>query len=132
MEHAVRKKRLEELREQWRKLWRERMDDKVRAEGIADADFPNLSVERGRVIFATRDFKPLNFRNVLLNHGLINLGDEAFPNPYVGGWGKFIRTEVAKQNKEHIRRRRRRPEPDFKKKRQHLRKGGRGWLRINA
>ena len=35
---------VEELKRQWRLLWRERIDDKVRAEGISSKDFELLFV----------------------------------------------------------------------------------------
>ncbi len=37
---------VEEVKEEWRLLWRGRIDDKVRAEGVADRSFPLLAVER--------------------------------------------------------------------------------------
>lgn len=126
MEVPSREEIVEELRERWRKLWRERVDDKVKAEGIANSDFPRLLVDRGTVIFATRDFKPLSFREILELNDLVDV-DRFLPNPYVGGWGKFTRTMIAGQkSKERIVETRR--YLDSKKKRQHLRKGGRGWL----
>jgi hypothetical protein len=36
-------------------LWKERFDDKVRAEGVANRDYSSLFVEKGTVIFATRN-----------------------------------------------------------------------------
>jgi hypothetical protein len=39
----------------------ERFDDKTKAEGVSVANYSSLKVERGTVIHATRDFKPLNF-----------------------------------------------------------------------
>jgi hypothetical protein len=118
---------VKELREQWKTLWRERIDDKVRAEGIANKDYSKLFVERGTVIFATRDFKPLNFRKILEMHKVVDVGRIIPPSPYVGGWRKFIRTVIASQNRRG-RIEQTRQDLDGKKQRQHLKKGGRGWL----
>jgi hypothetical protein len=61
--------KVEELRVEWERLWRERFDDRVRAEGVANQDYSSLFVERGTVIFATRNFRPLTFRGILEEHG---------------------------------------------------------------
>jgi len=118
---------VEELREEWKRLWRERIDDKVRAEGIANADFSNLFVDKGTIIFATRDFKQLSFREILQQHKLVDLDRILPPNPTVGGWGKFIRTVIAKQRSSRRARRAHQYERG-EKQRQQLKKGGRGWL----
>ena len=36
----------ENLKSQWKDMWQERIDDKVRAEGIADKDYSMLFVEQ--------------------------------------------------------------------------------------
>jgi hypothetical protein len=118
---------VEELREQWKKLWGERIDDKVRAEGIANKDFSMLFIDKGTVIFATRDFKHLSFREVLQLHKMTDVDKILPPNPVVGGWGKFIRTVIANQ-KPPRRNRRAQQLPEGEKQRQQLKKGGRGWL----
>ena len=56
---------VDDVRAEWRLLWRNRIDDKVRAEGIANRDYSLLFVDRGTVIVATKDFKPLNFKEIL-------------------------------------------------------------------
>ncbi|MEM3731878.1 MAG: hypothetical protein QXE74_08965 [Candidatus Bathyarchaeia archaeon] len=130
MEVIANKELVEELKKQWRSLWRERIDDKIRAEGIANADYSMLFVEKGTVIFATRNFKLLNFREILEAHGIINVDKFIPPSPSVGGWGKFIRTVIAKQNcSGKVRRSRQFLEGE--KQKQQPKKGGRGWLHIN-
>jgi hypothetical protein len=118
---------ISELKAQYKMLWRERIDDKVRAEGIANRDYSMLFVEKGTVIFATRDFKPLNFKEILDQHKVVDVNRVVPPSPHVGGWGKFIRTEIASQ-KRYGRVRQTRQYLDDKKQRQYLKKGGRGWL----
>jgi hypothetical protein len=122
---------IKELKVQYKTLWRERIDDKVRAEGIANKDYSMLFVEKGTVIFATRNFKPLNFREILERHKAVDVDRFVLPSPHVGGWGRFIRTEIASQ-KRHGRLRQTRQYLDDKKQRQHLRKGGRGWVHFTA
>jgi hypothetical protein len=46
----------EEVKKEWKLFWKGRIDDKVRAESMADRSFSLLGVERGTVIVATRDF----------------------------------------------------------------------------
>lgn len=117
---------IEGVRRQWKAMWQRRIDDRLRAEGIADEDYSLLFVERGTVIMATRKFKPPDFFEILQRHNGNDVMDVVPPSPYVGGWGKFIRTVLKKQQC-FGRRRRRRPER-VRKERQQLKKGGRGWL----
>ena len=122
------KEMVEELKTIWKKLWQERVDDKVRAEGIATADYSRLFVEKGTIIHATRDYKSLNFKEILERHQVANADRFISPSPQVGGWTKFIRTSITNQRL----RKKRRIELYCaeKKKRQQLKKGGRGWLHI--
>lgn len=116
---------VDELRGQWKLLWRDRIDDKVRAEGIANEDYSKLFVERGTVIVATRDFKPPDFVEILQRHVSCDAEKLVPPDPAVGGWGKFVRGVLRKQR--GLTRRPAPPEPD-RKRGQQLKKGGRGWL----
>jgi len=116
---------VDELRVQWKLLWRDRIDDKVKAEGIANQDYSKLFVERGTVIIATRDYKPPDFVEILQQHISSDAERMVPPNPAVGGWGKFVRTVLNKQK--GLTRRPAPPKPEQKKDQQ-LKKGGRGWL----
>jgi hypothetical protein len=122
------KQLVEELKTQWRTLWRDLIHDKVRAEGIANRDYSLLLVERGTVITASRDYKPLDFYEILKQHGVRNADNVVPPNPSVGGWGRFIRSVLRKQR--FIRRERPAPPKLSRKKALQQRKGGRGWLHI--
>ena len=113
------------LKEQWRLLWTERFDDRVRAEGISVRDYPLLFTSRGHVIFATRDAKAPSFSQIMevwASQGLVYS-----PDPDVGGWGKFVRAEL---NRAAHSRARIYVNGQFKceKERQQLKKCGRGWL----
>ena len=122
------KEMVEELKVQWRKLWQERVDDKVRAEGIATADYSDLFVEKGTIIHATKDYKALNFREIVEQHQIANADRFIPPNPQIGGWTKFIKLNITSQP---IRKKRRTElYLDEKKEKQQPKKGGRGWLHL--
>jgi hypothetical protein len=129
MERTELKEFVEELRIEWKDLWRNKLDDKVRAEGIAKQNYSKLFVDRGTVIMATRDFKPIDFFDIVERH----FGSEAQkatpPNSTIGGWGKFIRTNIRKQK--IMKDRRNGPLKPTPKKCQQQKKGGRGWLHAN-
>ena len=55
------KELIDELRFEWKRLWNDRLNDKIRAEGIAVDDYSSLFIDKGTIIHATRDFKVLNF-----------------------------------------------------------------------
>jgi hypothetical protein len=113
------------LKGEWKALWRERIDDRVRAEGIANRDYPRLEVERGLVIVATRDYKPLDFVKILQRHSLVS------SNPSVGGWGKFIRDVISNQKRFTKRGRPVPSKPEHERQKdQQCKKGGRGWLHV--
>jgi len=121
------KEMVEELRIQWKLLWQQRVDDKVRAEGVATADYCDLFVEKGTIIHATRDFKALNFKDILEQHQVENADRFIPPNPQVGGWTKFVKVNITNQQP----RRKRRAElycDENKRVKQQPKKGGRGWL----
>jgi len=118
---------VDECKEEWKMLWRERIDDKVKAEGMANRDFSMLFVERGTVIIATRAFRPLDLREILRCHGVGDAERFVPPDPSVGGWGKFSRTVLNKQSRARAWKdseaARRRGSEKLQRK-----KGGRGWL----
>ncbi len=88
------KELVETLKVQWKLLWNERFNDKVRAEGVSEKDYEILNVERGTVITATRDFKVLNFKDILEKH-LIEQPDRFVqPNANIGGWTQFVKTNI--------------------------------------
>lgn len=117
---------VDDVKVAWKLLWLSRIDDKVRAEGIASQDYSLLFVERGTVIVATRDFKPVSLKEILLLHRIQNVERVVPPHPSVGGWGKFARTVLNKQKRA---RRWEKPIPRRnRRKNLQVKKGGRGWL----
>jgi len=121
---------VKEVKQQWQGLWRERIDDKVRAEGIANKDYSMLFVDKGTVVLATRDFRLLSLREILEQHKLANVERLVPQHPEIGGWGKFIRTTIVKQQFARRIRRADQYEKCKKQPQQQLKKGGRGWLHI--
>lgn len=119
---------VERLKVQWKKLWQDRVDDKLRAEGIATADYCDLFVDRGTIIHATRDFRALNFKDILEQHEIENTDRFIPPAPHIGGWNKFIKTNITNPRSRKKRR------VDLycveKEKQQQPKQGGRGWLHI--
>jgi hypothetical protein len=88
-----------------------------------------LFVEKGMVIFATRNFRMLNFREILEQHKVADADRFVLPAPSVGGWGKFIRTFVTSR-KPHGRVKRSVQYEFEEKQGQQSKKGGRGWLHV--
>jgi hypothetical protein len=123
-EWKEKKEFIEELKRQWKLLWMERIDDKTKAEGIASKDFSLLFVERGTIIMATRDFKALDFMQILHEHKLVHIDGMVSQNPTVGGWGKFAR-EVFGRKRE---KRQMQSSPKLRCLNGSQKKGGRGWL----
>jgi len=113
------------VKEEWRLLWRERFDDRVRAEGVAVRDYPLVLMDRGCVIFASRDAKAPSFSEVVdfwASQGCIYA-----PDPAVGGWGKFVRNFIIRRSERRRIMESAKPSNGSCKKQQ-LKKGGRGWL----
>ncbi|MEM3579413.1 MAG: hypothetical protein QXL54_04245 [Candidatus Bathyarchaeia archaeon] len=119
---------LHKLKEEWRLMWMERFDDKLRAEGVAVRDYPLLLMDRGFVIFASKDAKTPTFSEIKefwASHGLVYS-----PDPAVGGWRKFVKTFIASQQNLRRSKRGQQQYVEDKKEKQQLKKGGRGWLHI--
>ena len=110
-------------------MWKERIDDHVRAEGIAKKDYSEVFVERGTVILATRNFKLMNFRDVLEQHGILDAHRYIAPDPRIGGWGKFVRSMIIDRNAGNRVKRAASYTPEPRTK-QHKKKGGRGWIHV--
>jgi hypothetical protein len=126
--NSVEEMLVEEVKSQWKRMWKERIDDRVRAEGVASMDFDKLFVERGTVLMATRNFRLLSLREILNQHNVTNVGQHVPVNPQEGGWGKFSRTMLPRHQR--FQRRRKFIIDDCADERQQLKKGGRGWLHV--
>jgi hypothetical protein len=117
---------VEEIKGQWKRLWHERVDDKVRAEGIASDDYSKLFVEKGLIIHATRSFKALSLREILERNEVENTERFVPPSPHIGGWAKFIKTAIFINKPQRHKRASLYVAPE--KEKQQPKKGGRGWL----
>ena len=120
------KELVEKLKVQWKLLWSERFNDKVRAEGVSVSDYASLSVEQGTIIHATRDFKAPSFKEILEKHIVENLDRVVQPDVHVGGWNKFVKTKIT--SREPQRNKRTLAYVPKKREVQQPKKGGRGWL----
>ncbi len=125
-QREVQKQTVEEIKTQWRSLWHDRVDDKVRAEGVASGDYSRLFVEKGTIIHATRKFKALSFKEILEQNQVLEAERFVPPSPHVGGWSKFIKTSICVNLPQAHKRAALYVEPE--RVRQQPRKGGRGWL----
>ena len=90
----ARKALIEELKGQWKLLWSDHFVDRVRAEGVSVNDYAILDIEKGTIIYATKDFKILTFKQILEKHLVKNPERYIQPDVHDGGWGKFIKTEI--------------------------------------
>jgi hypothetical protein len=124
----LQKETVEKLNAQWKLLWSERFNDKVRAEGVSVNNYESLHVERGTIIHATRDFKALNFKEILEEHMIENPDRFIQPNAEMGGWNKFVKTKIV--NHEAKRNKRAMDYVPKKREVQQPKKGGRGWLHV--
>lgn len=120
------KELVEQLRGQWKLLWSERFNDKLLAEDVSINEYINLRVEQGTIIHATRDFKPLNFKEILEQNMVENADRFVPPNAEEGGWNKFVKTKITSSPAK--RRKRANPSAPKKQGSQQPKKGGRGWL----
>jgi len=121
------KKLVEEIKAEWKQLWNERLNDKVRAEDISGGNYECLKVERGTIIHASRDFKPLNFKDILEQNRVENPEAYVTPNVEEGGWTKFAKKEIVAPSK--LRSGTIQCNPATKNKAVlQSKKGGRGWL----
>jgi hypothetical protein len=113
------------LKEEWKLLWTERFNDKIAAEQIAVRDYPLLFMDRGLVIFASRDAMAPRFSEIVAFWA--SQGTVCAPDPSVGGWGKFIRTELRSIILSGDRKFEN-GQPKHEKEKQQMKKSGRGWL----
>ena len=115
------------FKEEWRLVWWERFDDRVRAEGVAVRDYPLLFMDRGHVVFASRNAKTPSFSEIA--KVWVSKGCMYAPDPSEGGWGKFIRAELRKPGGSRANLYRK-SQPRLNGEKGQLKKGGRGWLHV--
>ena len=112
------------LKIEWADLWKYKQDDEVKAEGISVKDYSLLYVDRGEIIHATRDYKPLSFREILEKHVGSEDASRVDLDPQVGGWRKFARQNFPAKKEKNVKKK----EPGIKfDLSQQQRRGGAGW-----
>jgi len=123
---------IDELRKEWKVMWFSRIEDKVRAEEIADKNYERLFVDRGLVLLATRNCNPPEFHEIVEKH-LSPIDAERFnPTPARGGLRKFIKEYITVQNKSRVQlKEETRAALEDIKSHQQLKHGGRGWLNLS-
>lgn len=112
------------LKIEWADLWKSKFDDEIISEGISVKDYSLLDVDRGEIIHASRDYKPLNFREILEKKLGGEVTERVDVDPNVGGWKKFAREQLPLREKKTAREAHKIPF-DLS---QQQRKGGSGWL----
>jgi hypothetical protein len=110
------------LKIEWADLWINKHEDEIRAEGVSAKEYSCLYVDEGEIIHATRDFKPLSFREILEKHVGKNSAERVDIDPKVGGWKKFARQNFPANKK--VKREKHRIKNDLN---QPQRKNGAGW-----
>ena len=118
---------VKDLKVRWKYLWWSRIDDEIRAEGIASMDFPKLFVEKGTIIIATKDYKPPDFHEILKKHMPPAIAERVNTTPTIGGIRKFIKEVIRRQRSSRIILSQK-PQKPRKHKYQQRKHGGRGWL----
>ena len=114
------------LKQEWNSLWDEKISDRWKAEDIAKREYAALFVGQGEVISASRDFKWLQFSEILERHEKSSGERIRPPDPETGGWGRFIKEHISSHDE---RKRRRRTETLHEVSQlPHAKKAGRGWL----
>jgi hypothetical protein len=127
IECKAQKKVVDELKVQWKLMWSECYNDKCKAEGVSVANYSALKVEQGTIIKATKDFKALDFKDILKQHQIDQSDRYIQPNPSIGGWNKFMKTKIATPSDQAAKTKT--PlEPLDKKVPKQQKNGGRGWL----
>jgi hypothetical protein len=117
---------VDELKVEWKNMWLEQFNDKIRAEGISVADYERLKVSRGTVLHATRSCETPEFKDILKENSVENPDRYIQPSNVEGGWKKFIKTNIT--NKPSKAKRADEYMSSSKPKGKQSRKSGRGWL----
>ena len=121
LEKAKEKRR--SIKQEWDDLWISRHKDEVTAEGVSSNDYNLLFVDKGEIIHAIRDYKPLSFQEILEKHIGKENTNKVDIDPNAGGYKKFSKQHFPPKKKK-VKRSRPRVRYDVS---QHMRKGGAGW-----
>ncbi len=115
---------LTDVRSEWCSMWKDRFDDKTRAESVAINKYPLIMVDHGQIVSATRDAKTPTYREIV--DYWTAKGKAYSPPPTLGGWRKFAREKLRKAREQEMTDRKNRKRAGGSQ--QPSKKGGRGWL----
>lgn len=121
---------VEKLKQEWKLMWSNRFEDKIKAEGVSVDSYAMIQVDRGTIIHATRDYKALDFREVLEQNKVRDTDRFVQPHKEEGGWTKFAKTQIIPNTPKSQRLAlKRQIEAEAKKKNsQQPKNNKRGWL----
>jgi hypothetical protein len=122
------KELVENLRQEWKTMWRSRIDDEVRAESIVNKTYERLFIDRGLILFATRNFKAPEFHDILQKYFTSEETERLNPNSVKGGVRKFIREYITSNKPIKSQREEWILELEKMKEKQQSSHSGRGWL----
>lgn len=111
------------LKLEWKDLWINKYEDDVKGEGVSLKDYTLIEVDRGEIIYATRDYKRRSFRDILEKYLDKEEVERVDIDPQTGGWKKFAK-ENFPGKKEKIKREKPVIKNDLS---QQQRKHGFGW-----
>jgi len=114
------------LKEEWTELWSTKHDDKLLFESASSKDYQLLEVGQGQIIRSSRPSDSLDFYTVLEEKYGKDDASKISPDPSVGGWNKFAKTHLPKNQRAHVDQRER-PKLGVDLS-QPQRKNGAGWL----
>lgn len=117
-----------QIRKEWRELWDHKIEDKIAAEDVARRNYELLFVERGTVIQATKDYQPLDLREIMEKNEKVLGVKLTQPDPHIGGWRKFSKDVLAKQTRWRHTSPVSRTQTSPNAPTQNRKKAGRGWL----
>lgn len=121
----------DEVCQEWKNLWDQKIEDKIEAEAIARRDYDLLFTERGTVISATRDYKAPQLCEILEIYEKILGIRISPPDPKIGGWKKFSKDVIERLPRESRRQFGKRKTlrcPVNKSINASIKQGGRGWI----
>jgi hypothetical protein len=128
---SIEEKKREEIRElkrrlksEWKELWTSKYDDRLMAEGISRIDRENLFVSKGEVLYTNKQSKQTSLKEILEKHVGPTSIARYDPDPWTGGWGKFIKTKLPSQETGEKKEAPRAESRKYPQKR----KSGSGWL----
>jgi len=118
----------QEIRREWKELWNQKLEDKLIAEDVARKNYNLLFVDAGTVIRASRNYKPLDFEDIIERNEKIIGVNLKIPTPEEGGFRKFAKNVLSYQPRLNQKPKKQQELLDINMRNGPLKKGGRGWV----